>query len=83
MARVVVIALLLAAGCAHVEETRQSRKAPGLALVTGSRIPRPVNPVSGEVDGFDHVRVYSRERLAVAGRGSSLAAALRALDPSF
>jgi hypothetical protein len=52
-------------------------------LVTGSRIPRPIDPATGQPQTIDSVRIYSRDRLADTGRNSNLADALRVLDPSF
>jgi hypothetical protein len=52
-------------------------------LVTGSRIPRPIDPATGQPQTVDSVRIYTRDRLADTGRNGNLVDALRVLDPSF
>lgn len=77
----------LAAACAHVsptasQETPRNKLATRM-LVTGSRIPRPVDPATGQPQTTDSVRIYTRDRLADTGRFSNLGDALRSLDTSF
>jgi hypothetical protein len=85
MMRRLRIALLfvLAAACAHVDTTSSGKKPAARMLVTGSRIPRPVDPATGQPQTTDSVRIYTRDRFAGTGRNSNLADALRVLDPSF
>lgn len=70
-------------GCAHtlVAAAPATSTAPSM-LVTGSRIPRPVDPVTGRVVTESPVRVYSAQELNATG-SPNLGGALRQLDPSF
>jgi hypothetical protein len=87
MMRRIAPLFVLAAACAHVDTAaspHQSASKPAARmLVTGSRIPRPIDPATGQPQTTDSVRIYSRDRLADTGRNSNLADALRVLDPSF
>jgi hypothetical protein len=81
-------ALLLAflgglSGCAHtpVAAAPATATTPTM-LVTGSRIPRPVDPITGRVVTESPVRVYSAQELNATG-SPSRGGALRLLDPSF
>lgn len=85
--RTALAALVLAAACAHARAAADAtppEKGPNARVfLTGSRIARPVDPVTGLPMTFDPVRIYSRDRLDQSGHGPDLRAALRALDPSF
>jgi hypothetical protein len=79
---------VLAAACAHVDtaaprQTSSRSKPAARMLVTGSRIPRPIDPATGQPQTVDSVRIYTRDRLADTGRNGNLVDALRVLDPSF
>lgn len=70
-------------GCAHTAvAAAPAATTTRTMLVTGSRIPRPVDPVTGRVVTESPVRVYSAEELNATGN-PSLGGALRQLDPSF
>jgi len=70
-------------GCAHVATAGTPvTAAPRTVLVTGSRIPRAVDPVTGRAITESAVRVYSAQELNETG-DPSLGGALRRLDPDL
>jgi hypothetical protein len=78
------------AGCAHgraataspaVAQAAVTPGAPAAVLVTGSRIPRAVDPLTGRAVTESAVSVYSARELIATG-DPDLAGALRRLDPS-
>jgi hypothetical protein len=92
LSRLLVGASLIAmvgvtAGCAHTAASPNANdekpKKMERVLVTGSRIPRTVDPRSGLPSTFSPVRIYTRDQLSDTGRANDPHAALRALDPSF
>ncbi len=85
--RLLLASLLAVAACAHAPE-RAAPAAGGPAppervLVTGSRIPRPVDPRTGRPALLSPVQIHTREELLRTGSSGDLAAALRRLDPSL
>jgi len=79
------------AGCAHggaaasSPAAAQAAATPGAsatALVTGSRIPRAVNPVTGRAVTESLVTVHTAQEVVATG-DPDLAGALRRLDPTI
>ncbi len=74
-------------GCAHVPATPATAAAPDAAraparlVITGSRLPQPVNAQNGLPDTISPVRIYTRDQLLGTGQ-PGLGAALQSLDPS-
>lgn len=80
---VLLVAMGLLAGCAHAPGRAVLGPAPGppaTALVTGSRIPQPVDPATGRPLTASSVRIYTSEELVRTG-APDLARALRLLGP--
>lgn len=80
-------ALISLSGCAHAAATGARPVAsaapppgPAAARVTGSRLPRPVDPVTGRAATESAVKVYTAEELRQTGDPTT-AGALRRLDP--
>jgi len=79
-----LVASPLLAGCAHVPPTgdasaRPAAEPPPSAVVTGSRLPQRIDPVTGKVIPVAAVRTYSRadlERTGMPGLAGALPAAL-------
>jgi hypothetical protein len=71
------------AGCAHAPVAAAPSDATAKTmLVTGSRIPRPVDPVTGQVVTLSPVSVYPAQQLGATGR-LDLGRALQQLDPDL
>jgi len=78
------VATPLLAGCAHVPPPDQASagsfsEPPRAAVVTGSRLPQRIDPVTGKVIPVAAVRTYSRadlERTGMPGLAGALPAAL-------
>jgi hypothetical protein len=76
--------IALATGCAHAPASRAVEdKAALRVVVTGSRIPRTIDPATGLPSTISPTRIYGRDQLDNTGRTYDPAAALRALDPSL
>jgi len=78
------------AGCAHggaaasspaAAQAAATPGAPAAVLVTGSRIPRTVDPGTGRAVTESAVKIHSAQELAATG-DPDLAGALRRIDPS-
>jgi hypothetical protein len=70
--------VLLAAGCAHAPQAATQEK-PVMRVVTGSRIPQPVDPKTGVVlSSISPVTVYTLEDVRRTGQ-ADLAAAVNSL----
>ncbi len=67
-------------GCAHLPSGEKAAPAPRV-FVTGSHIPRPVDPVTGAPRTMSSLRVYGRQEILETGRQGDLSAALRAQVP--
>jgi outer membrane cobalamin receptor len=79
--RLLVGAALLAA-CAHAgQQAARSEERPTRVLVTGSRLPQAVDPVTGRVLTSSHVSVYTPEDVGRTGV-IDLGEALRRASPS-
>ena len=85
--RCALATLVLAAACAHARTAADAAPPAatpnGRVLVTGSHIPRPVDPATGLPLTADRVRIYGRDRIEQTGHSGDLRAALRDLDPAF
>jgi hypothetical protein len=76
--------IALATACVHAPASPAVEdKAPLRVVVTGSRIPRPIDPATGLPSTISPTRIYRRDQLDSTGRTYDPAAALRALDPSL
>lgn len=70
-------------GCAHTSVAAAPATSTATSMtVTGSRIPRPVDPVTGRVVTESPVRVYPAQELNATGNPNP-GGALRQLDPSL
>ena len=69
-------------GCAHTPPTAEKASLPPRMLVTGSHIPRWVDPNTGAPRTTSSVRVYGRQEIFDSGRQNDLAAALQAQVPT-
>jgi len=86
-ARGTLLALVAAAatGCAHTPPSTAASAAvpPRTMVITGSRIPLPVDPQTGyPTAALPPVRVYSSDDLATTGR-TDVTGALQQLDPAI
>lgn len=74
--------ILMVTGCAHAPAPLREPMA-RTALVTGSRIPQPLDAEERLSSSSSPVRVYSRQQMIETGRQFDTASALRDLDLSF
>lgn len=77
---------LALAACAHAPAARSPARdaaPPARVLVTGSRIPQPVDPRTGLPATISPVRIVTRAELIATGRADDLAAALGTLEPAL
>ncbi len=84
-ALVFIPALALAAlgGCAHAAQQAPKPEYPQKAMVTGSRIPQPVDQRTGIPAGTSSVRFYSLNSLDRTGHYADIAGALGSAAPDL
>jgi len=75
------LALLTALACAHGPSGGAAARPAEMALVTGSRVPQPVDPETGLPPAMPGLRIYGRDALLLSGR-ATWGDALHDLEPA-
>lgn len=77
------LAVLASAGCAHLPASASDEaQKPERMMVTGSRIPRWVDPQTGRVASMSPLQVFTREDLLRSSRQGDLPVALSLTNAS-
>ncbi len=82
-ALILITALATLGGCAHASRPAEKRVYPKYVMVTGSRIPQPVDPRTGIPEGTSSLRFYSLNQLYQTGRIDDVPGALQSAVPDL